>query len=135
MSCSVFFCFKQKTASEMRISDWSSDLCSSDLAATPWPSRIGLPADTIAPVVRAGLVELPVTLIEDAPGSLRNVQVCALSIGEIRAALDHAVAEDHAAVTIVSHSFELANRAGTRANGIHARRFEALCEKIGRAHV
>src|SRR3546814_7965173 len=92
-------------------------------------------ADTIAPVVRAGLVELPVTLIEDAPGSLRNVQVCALSIGEIRAALDHAVAEDHAAVTIVSHSFELANRAGTRANGIHARRFEALCEKIGRAHV
>src|SRR3546814_1139331 len=25
------FCFKQKTASEMRISDWSSDVCSSDL--------------------------------------------------------------------------------------------------------
>src|SRR3546814_16345881 len=28
----VFF-FKQKTAYEMRISDWSSDVCSSDLAA------------------------------------------------------------------------------------------------------
>src|SRR3546814_13110768 len=27
----VFFFFKQKTAYEMRISDWSSDLCSSDL--------------------------------------------------------------------------------------------------------
>src|SRR3546814_5614000 len=27
------FFFKQKTASEMRISDWSSDVCSSDLAA------------------------------------------------------------------------------------------------------
>src|SRR3546814_10373556 len=27
----VFFCFKQKTAYEMRISDWSSDVCSSDL--------------------------------------------------------------------------------------------------------
>src|SRR3546814_8532813 len=27
-----FFCFKQKTAYEMRISDWSSDVCSSDLA-------------------------------------------------------------------------------------------------------
>src|SRR3546814_4419371 len=26
-----FFCFKQKTAYEMRISDWSSDVCSSDL--------------------------------------------------------------------------------------------------------
>src|SRR3546814_5054836 len=27
----MFFCFKQKTAYEMRISDWSSDVCSSDL--------------------------------------------------------------------------------------------------------
>src|SRR3546814_9284195 len=30
--CSFFF-FKQKTAYEMRISDWSSDVCSSDLLA------------------------------------------------------------------------------------------------------
>src|SRR3546814_8910922 len=29
----VFFFFKQKTAYEMRISDWSSDVCSSDLQA------------------------------------------------------------------------------------------------------
>src|SRR3546814_18691711 len=29
-----FFFFKQKTAYEMRISDWSSDVCSSDLTAT-----------------------------------------------------------------------------------------------------
>src|SRR3546814_5175651 len=28
---SSFFFFKQKTAYEMRISDWSSDVCSSDL--------------------------------------------------------------------------------------------------------
>src|SRR3546814_946658 len=28
---SYFFFFKQKTAYEMRISDWSSDVCSSDL--------------------------------------------------------------------------------------------------------
>src|SRR3546814_16101940 len=30
-SCFVVFFFKQKTAYEMRISDWSSDVCSSDL--------------------------------------------------------------------------------------------------------
>src|SRR3546814_15207816 len=30
MCCCIFF-FKQKTAYEMRISDWSSDVCSSDL--------------------------------------------------------------------------------------------------------
>src|SRR3546814_6956820 len=29
----AFFFFKQKTAYEMRISDWSSDVCSSDLVA------------------------------------------------------------------------------------------------------
>src|SRR3546814_4756073 len=43
--CSFFF-FKQKTAYEMRISDWSSDVCSSDLAmlcyVTP-KEHLGLP--------------------------------------------------------------------------------------------
>src|SRR3546814_6913070 len=34
----VFF-FKQKTAYEMRISDWSSDVCSSDLV--PWLGHYG----------------------------------------------------------------------------------------------
>src|SRR3546814_7180739 len=45
----LFFFFKQKTAYEMRISDWSSDVCSSDLltleigddrvhVARDWPS-------------------------------------------------------------------------------------------------
>src|SRR3546814_3639193 len=33
MLLSFFFFFKQKTAYEMRISDWSSDVCSSDLNA------------------------------------------------------------------------------------------------------
>src|SRR3546814_18155022 len=32
---SFFFFFKQKTAYEMRISDWSSDVCSSDLRGAP----------------------------------------------------------------------------------------------------
>src|SRR3546814_10828123 len=33
----VFFIFKQKTAYEMRISDWSSDVCSSDLSSGSAP--------------------------------------------------------------------------------------------------
>src|SRR3546814_6491961 len=36
-----FFFFKQKTAYEMRISDWSSDVCSSDLADAPSAARPG----------------------------------------------------------------------------------------------
>src|SRR3546814_13028448 len=35
----VFFFFKQKTAYEMRISDWSSDVCSSDLASAAAAAR------------------------------------------------------------------------------------------------
>src|SRR3546814_5361262 len=48
----LFFFFKQKTAYEMRISDWSSDVCSSDLtdrgvralagAAAPGPADAGI---------------------------------------------------------------------------------------------
>src|SRR3546814_14362125 len=43
----VVFFFKQKTAYEMRISDWSSDVCSSDLRAD---SR-GHPAADVADLV------------------------------------------------------------------------------------
>src|SRR3546814_11900228 len=44
-----FFCCKQKTAYEMRISDWSSDVCSSDL--------LGLLGDESVHLVGVGLGE------------------------------------------------------------------------------
>src|SRR3546814_8363827 len=44
----VFFFFKQKTAYEMRISDWSSDVCSSDLDAAEAVGLEGLDFDRIA---------------------------------------------------------------------------------------
>src|SRR3546814_8679375 len=40
---SLFFFFKQKTAYEMRISDWSSDVCSSDLLHVRSPEPDTLP--------------------------------------------------------------------------------------------
>src|SRR3546814_7532176 len=43
----VFFFFKQKTAYEMRISDWSSDVCSSDLS----PQKRGRPWGHLPTVV------------------------------------------------------------------------------------
>src|SRR3546814_17361965 len=36
----IFFFFKQKTAYEMRISDWSSDVCSSDLRVAQHAHRL-----------------------------------------------------------------------------------------------
>src|SRR3546814_7445468 len=44
-----FFFFKQKTAYEMRISDWSSDVCSSDLRRAP--VRIAPVALPVAPIL------------------------------------------------------------------------------------
>src|SRR3546814_9497397 len=40
-----FFFFKQKTAYEMRISDWSSDVCSSDLIGASGPDILSASAD------------------------------------------------------------------------------------------
>src|SRR3546814_9568717 len=39
MCCLYFFFFKQKTAYEVRISDWSSDVCSSDLLGRGFGER------------------------------------------------------------------------------------------------
>jgi hypothetical protein len=93
----------------------------------PWPSALPLDAAQIAPVMLGGVVEVPVTLIEDAPGSLRPLQLCAVSGEEMEAALLYAEAEGHPLVTIVSHSFEFASRDGLRANRTLSRRFERLC--------
>src|SRR3546814_3885133 len=50
--CSCLFFFKQKTAYEMRISDWSSDVCSSDLVGSgnlrPMPGLLFLPRRVFA---------------------------------------------------------------------------------------
>src|SRR3546814_7592510 len=58
----VFFFFKQKTAYEMRISDWSSDVCSSDLLAA---LRVEVHAPDVLREPRRGQDE------RDFPGSFR----------------------------------------------------------------
>src|SRR3546814_12482788 len=73
----LFFFFKQKTAYEMRISDWSSDVCSSDLARRKspvhaigriaplpcnggaWPLRSRPPATSNRRQRRGSLIEPP----------------------------------------------------------------------------
>src|SRR3546814_6019113 len=49
----VFFFFKQKTAYDMRISDWSSDVCSSDLYNTD-KALLPRPAPKRSPAARPG---------------------------------------------------------------------------------
>src|SRR3546814_5168354 len=76
MCCSfvcVFF-FKQKTAYEMRISDWSSDVCSSDLYD-----------DLRAAMPEVEIVEVPaarVSLADAVSSYLFNAQLVSLPTGE-----------------------------------------------------
>lgn len=93
----------------------------------PDPSALPLDPRQIAPALIEGLIEIPVTQIEQRPGRLRHLQICAVSFDEMRAALIHAADEDHPIVAIVGHSFELATRRGERANPALVRRFEKLC--------
>src|SRR3546814_2346563 len=75
-----FFFFKQKTAYEMRISDWSSDVCSSDLvpdlsaaivaAAAPAARRRSRLASEPISAARWGLLVLGLTQLVLAVPSL-----------------------------------------------------------------
>src|SRR3546814_4391362 len=76
-SCLIIFFFKQKTAYEMRISDWSSDVCSSDLAEGT--AVEGMRAADDAGAVRLAVVE--VEAARDLGGTLQR--------------LDAGVAEEH----------------------------------------
>src|SRR3546814_17834040 len=51
----LFFFFKQKTAYEMRISDWSSDVCSSDLV----PRQLGIDERALDQMTAARGISLP----------------------------------------------------------------------------
>src|SRR3546814_447058 len=90
----MFFFFKQKTAYEMRISDWSSDVCSSDLAeasAVPaWrfnssshPEKHGGHSlgGRFQPPVRAGAVD-QVGLVDQQPvAAMRHTHVFDKRVG------------------------------------------------------
>src|SRR3546814_1904347 len=84
----VFFCFKQKTGYGMRISDWSSDVCSSDLI-----TRL---------VVRQ----------REQPMSSNTALVCADSFNQIASLLRHM---DGALGGLLS-AFELVDNSFYRAN-------------------
>src|SRR3546814_2612458 len=74
----VFFFCKQRTAYEMRISDWSSDVCSSDLSASikeiarqghdplAGPLRVGV-IHTIGPYLLPRLVPMQIARTPQMP--------------------------------------------------------------------
>src|SRR3546814_3581486 len=92
-----FFFFKQKTAYEMRISDWSSDVCSSDLAGADLAGQRHLGDAGVAGQRLAGLGEA-LHHVEDAVGQpglgvdLRQLQRA--ERGQLGRLEDHGIAAD-----------------------------------------
>src|SRR3546814_2511719 len=74
------FFFKQKTAYEMRISDWSSDVCSSDLGSSrDWAAKgvrlagvEAIVAEGFERIHRSNLVGMGVLPLEFKPGTNRH---------------------------------------------------------------
>src|SRR3546814_18762503 len=81
---SNLLCFKQRTAYEMRMSDWSSDVCSSDLG-TMWlterkPSSVSRDYRTLAAICRSAvdqdlIVRSPCRGIKLPTGARRSIHV------------------------------------------------------------
>src|SRR3546814_8647120 len=72
----VFFFFKQKTAYEMRISDWSSDVCSSDL-----PDSFLRVAGVVEHLVTLAVDDIEVEVLEDAAEGSLHLRPSKPSIG------------------------------------------------------
>src|SRR3546814_7743661 len=110
----------QKTAYEMRISDWSSDVCSSDLHAPIDQDRaIAHAADRAAP----GIGDRP------DRGDVRQILIVigvyrhAVGIGAPgtidRSAVGHAAAADQAHAVVAFAGDRAADRKSTRLNSSH----------------
>src|SRR3546814_12885060 len=87
----LFFFFKQKTAYEMRISDWSSDVCSSDLSnsivsASEWPTNTGTRTHVACTLIlgsRIFLVSATIFHSSLVEPSSRNESMCGMTLKAI----------------------------------------------------
>src|SRR3546814_19221642 len=88
-----FFFFKQKTAYEMRISDWSSDVCSSDLlraartsgppGRVPPPMRTEPEAGLAVPTRLAEIAEVELTRADQAMRQNQDFAIVAVRIKDV----------------------------------------------------
>src|SRR3546814_6620452 len=96
----TFFFFKQKTAYEMRISDWSSDVCSSDLQQGVHPLAI--------PVTR----EVPDAVLRPVGPDIVAVDDQDRIAAQLRQRLDHPPAGFEQLLPLVGHQIGRASCRG-----------------------
>src|SRR3546814_7910034 len=140
----VFFVicfFKQKTAYEMRISDWSSDVCSSDLRNRYAPEALdfGGIREISADHLASGRLPNPQNFFRTR-ASVRDYSSAPVPSAVIEEAVELAlhspsVCDRQASYVYCLQSREIIDRALSLQNGNRGFGHEIPCLQIGRAHV
>jgi len=86
----------------------------------------------VSPIEIEGVYEYPMTVFKDGTGSLRHVQLSACSYQEIEGLLWQALESQRDTFVILSHNFELLNRAVNRPDWVVIKRFHKLCSFLER---
>ncbi|MHC4943000.1 MAG: polysaccharide deacetylase family protein [Planctomycetota bacterium] len=81
----------------------------------------------VQPAVFQGIIEFPISFFVQGTGNYRHAQVGSCSFGELSSMLQQAIARGWHSFQILSHNFELLNRAKSRPDAIVIKRFEKLC--------
>lgn len=84
------------------------------------------------PICCDGVWEYPMTVFRDGTGSLRHVQLTACSSSEIEGLLWQALEYEKGSFVILSHNFEMMNRARSRPDDVVVSRFRRLCTFLSR---
>src|SRR3546814_9516034 len=96
MFCCVFLC-KQKTAYELRISDWSSDVCSSDLSLSDL-TLIYCGKAEIGHIFRSFSLKGPAIRLESEKSASNRLSLA--TIGQVRQAARLAAMHDRKSVVL-----------------------------------
>src|SRR3546814_3866679 len=100
----MFLFFKQKTAYEMRVSDWSSDVCSSDLNLRP-RSRGSSSADRSSGISRK--LSCPYAIERHYASSIHEYSTQCDATCNARPAPDHSAPDSHPDARSEEHTSEL----------------------------
>lgn len=82
----------------------------------------------LAPIEYEGVYEYPITVFKDGLAKWRHAQITACSLSEFEALLWRALEAGMSSFVLLSHNFELLNKAKNRPDMVAVKRFEKLCK-------
>jgi hypothetical protein len=106
--------------------------CSYNAAAFGLDSGLMPGIPIVEPVEFEGVYEYPMAVFNDGTSLLRPVQLTACSYPEMEGLLWQALESERKAFVILSHNFELLNRAKDRPDYVVVKRFRKLCRFLDR---